>query len=66
MPGKDGTGPAGQDPVAGRGRGRGRGFGRGPGENCVCPGCGEEVPHKRGEPCSQTKCPKCGTPMTGE
>ena len=33
---------------------------------CVCPKCGKEVPHgKRGTPCSQIKCPKCGTPMVG-
>jgi len=33
---------------------------------CVCPKCGKEVLHaRRGMPCSQMKCPECGTPMTG-
>jgi len=64
MPGGDGTGPAGP------GRGRGRGFGPGfggrrfgaPGK-CRCPACGTEVPHTRGIPCTQMKCPKCGALM---
>jgi len=52
----------------GRGGGRGRmgGFGAGPGGNCVCPKCGKKVPHQRGAPCYQVKCPSCGTPMTRE
>jgi ribosomal protein S26 len=49
----------------GRGFGRG-GMGRGPGGNCVCPNCGEKVPHERGIPCAQVRCPKCGTPMIRE
>lgn len=33
---------------------------------CVCPKCGKEVTHeKRGIPCSELKCPVCGTPMKG-
>jgi predicted RNA-binding Zn-ribbon protein involved in translation (DUF1610 family) len=33
---------------------------------CVCPKCGNEIPHaRRGIPCSQVKCPKCGTLMIG-
>ncbi|MHC1605665.1 MAG: DUF134 domain-containing protein [Candidatus Methanofastidiosia archaeon] len=48
---------------AGRGAGRGLGFG-GP-DNCKCPKCGHEVPHQRGIPCIQTKCPECGTMMIG-
>ncbi len=51
---------------AGRGQGRGRmgGFGLGPSGTCVCPKCGYEMPHQRGIPCYQQKCPKCGTMMT--
>jgi len=30
---------------------------------CVCPGCGERVPHVPGEPCNQKICPKCGSRM---
>lgn len=34
---------------------------------CTCPKCGKTVPHsKRGIPCSEQKCPKCGAWMTGE
>jgi len=63
MPGGDRTGPSGQ------GRGRGRGFGRGtqnagPNGTCVCPKCGHEQTHIRGQPCNQTKCLKCETLMT--
>ena len=48
----------------GRGRGRMGGFGLGPGGECVCTNCGHTVPHQRGVPCYQMKCPKCGSPMT--
>jgi predicted Fe-Mo cluster-binding NifX family protein len=56
----------------GRGRGAG-GSGRGrmggpaaggPGGSCVCPSCGEKMPHTAGQPCNQVACPKCGTKMT--
>lgn len=52
----------------GRGAGQGRmgGQGAGIGGYCVCPGCGEKVPHQQGVPCSQIECPKCGTTMTRE
>ncbi len=54
----------------GAGGGAGRGFGRrgglGPGGFCVCPSCGEKVPHKPGVPCQTVSCPKCGTPMVRE
>ena len=75
MPRGDGTGPTGAGPgtgrgTGGRGRGAGRGMGRqggfamGLGGNCVCPGCGATTPHQRGTPCTQAKCPKCGSAMT--
>ena len=66
MPRGDGTGPAGQGPMTGRGGGRGRmgGFGLGVGGNCVCPSCGKKVAHQRGTPCNRVKCPACGTIMT--
>jgi predicted DNA-binding protein (UPF0251 family) len=53
---------------AGRGLGRGRmggPFAAGPGGVCVCtnPECKNEIFHKAGVPCYQTKCPKCGSPM---
>ncbi len=67
--------------AAGRGRGgggrgmggSGRGMGGppqtaggGPPTKCVCPQCGYEAPKKRGLPCRNMKCPKCGTPLVGE
>ena len=72
MPRGDGTGPRGQGSGTGRGkrgsqgggRGRGGGFGAGPGGDCICPNCGESVPHQLGTPCFEQKCPKCGTAMT--
>jgi predicted DNA-binding protein (UPF0251 family) len=30
---------------------------------CVCPGCGHELPHKKGEPCRETSCPHCGVSL---
>jgi len=73
MPRGDGTVPRGEGPGAGRGRGgdrggggqgRGGGFAAGPGGYCVCPVCGERVPHQWGTPCYVQCCPKCGTAMT--
>lgn len=61
MPNKDGTGPTG----VGRGRGRqSNGFGMGPGGDCICPSCNTKAPHKRGVPCYEQQCPKCGETMT--
>ena len=62
----------------GRGMGSGRGMGRGgfggmgrrsgfgPSTYCICPNCGTKVPHVRGVPCTETKCPKCGSYMIGD
>lgn len=36
----------------------------GPPANCICPMCGLVMPHQRGTPCFQTKCPQCSSPMT--
>jgi len=59
MPGGDGTGPF----EGGRGR-MGGAFAAGPQGKCVCPKCGFETAHSRGQPCNQMKCPKCGSTMT--
>ena len=70
MPLKDGTGPRGG---VGRGRGLGAGGGGrgrmggsalGPGGACVCPNCGNTMPHQRGVACFNMKCSKCGAQMT--
>ena len=37
--------------------------GAGPGGVCICPECGHEMPHIRGQPCAKMTCPKCGTSM---
>ena len=66
----DGTGPLGQGPIGRIGR---RFFQRksAPGKlqggsgDCVCPKCGFKQTHTRGVPCTQLKCPKCGTNMKG-
>lgn len=55
-----------------RGPGRqGRGGGRGPQRaggpsKCVCPSCGYEEDHTRGQPCSSQKCPECGARLIGK
>lgn len=76
MPRLDGTGPTGQGPMTGRGLGKSISKGRGQGgrnrrglggsEECVCPKCRHTEPHKRGVPCTEVKCPKCGTLMRGQ
>lgn len=62
-----GRGQAGAGRGVGIGAGRGAGAGRagGPAE-CVCPKCGNAIPHARGTRCIEQKCPKCGTNMIGK
>lgn len=38
----------------------------GPNGECVCTDCGHKIPHKTGKPCSDIKCPECGSQMTRE
>ena len=45
-------------------RGRMGGTAEGPGGTCICPKCKTTATHKIGIPCTQQKCPKCGTKMT--
>jgi len=62
MPNFNGTGRG-----LGRSGGQGRqpgGFGLGPEGECVCPKCNTTVPHQRGTPCYERKCPNCGSPLT--
>lgn len=62
--GGGGQGPGGGG--SGGGRGRGGGYRPGPGGQCLCPACGEKVPHQQGLPCFEMKCPKCGAAMVRE
>lgn len=60
----------------GSGMGRGRGGGKnrmggnrpgsGPAGNCVCPSCGQKLPHQTGQPCFNMTCPNCGSNMIKE
>ncbi len=47
----------------GKRQGMGGGRGLGPAGECICPNCGEKVPHERGTPCFDMTCKKCGTSM---
>jgi len=35
----------------------------GSGGECFCPKCGDHVPHTRGRPCQEERCPQCGAKM---
>jgi hypothetical protein len=35
-------------------------------KECICPNCDHKLDSKRGVPCTDVKCPKCGTPMKGK
>ncbi|MBN2367312.1 MAG: ferredoxin [Calditrichaeota bacterium] len=38
----------------------------GSGGYCLCPKCGNKVPHKRGVPCLEERCPSCGARLVRE
>jgi len=38
----------------------------GVGGYCICPKCEEKIPHSRGIPCQDERCPKCGAKMLRE
>jgi predicted amidophosphoribosyltransferase len=38
----------------------------GVGGQCLCPKCETKIPHERGIPCQDMKCPRCGTKMLRE
>jgi hypothetical protein len=53
--------------IGGRSGGRsGEGGGMGGGGFCVCPTCGQRVPHRAGMPCLDERCPKCHVAMVRE
>lgn len=55
-----------REPEPGEGQGVGLPRrGEGGRDICRCPKCGATAKHERGIPCTQQKCPKCGSPMTG-
>lgn len=54
--------------IASRGQGRGQGGPRqrdgGP-ACCICPSCGQVLPHDYGIPCTSKVCPSCGVVLRG-
>lgn len=68
--GRGSRGGMGQSQGQGRGGG-GRGRMGGPQAGgatgiCRCPNCGHTQAHERGIPCTQVKCPQCGTSLIRE
>ncbi len=63
-----GRGPgAGGDFVGARGAGSlGCGGLMGAGGACLCIRCGHRLPHRRGVPCLQERCPECGAALVRE
>lgn len=61
---RPGTGRVrGNVPRGGKGRMGGNHPGAGPSGQCVCPECGEKIPHQAGVPCYSLICPKCSSPL---
>lgn len=50
----------------GAGRRLRHGAGHGAGGTCICVRCGTRLPHQRGEPCLDRRCPDCGAAMMRE
>ena len=38
----------------------------GAGGDCICPKCEMHVPHNKGVPCQEVRCPACGAKMLRE
>ena len=38
----------------------------GTGGFCICPKCGEKLPHRRGIRCQEERCPACGAKLLRE
>ncbi len=38
----------------------------GTGGACICPKCGEKIAHRRGTPCQEERCSRCGAKMLRE
>lgn len=43
-----------------------RRYDMGVGGFCVCPKCGEKIPHRCGIPCQEERCPGCGAKLLRE